>query len=173
MRARRIARIAGSIFAAAGFCALGSCSTGAFTPVLGEFPLNASHENVPLRFELSPEMLRRPVILDVRGAKNLEAMKTADAQVVLRIRNDGQHPVRIGVLASNGSPSSVDLPPGWMATAFTGSVSELITTSRQTGTFFATGDDPHVSMTAIFSNIAAFKRDMPLVVRMAPVVGPR
>jgi hypothetical protein len=147
---------------------LGSCSTGSFTSVLGEFPLNASHENVPLRFELSPEMLRRPVVFDVGSAKMLEALKTANAQVILRIRNDGQHPVRIGVLTGS-TPSFVDLQPGWMATAFTGSAAELIRAGRESGTVSASGEDPHISMTAIFSNIASFKRDVPLVVRMAAV----
>jgi len=168
MNCKRLARSAKRLLLAVIAAGLGSCSTGSITPVLGEFPLNRSHENVPLRFELPPEMLRRPIVLDVGSAKSLEALKAADAQVVLRIRNDGQHPIRIGVLASSSTPSFVDLQPGWMATAFTGPVSDLITAGRQSGTFSATGVDPHVSMTAIFSNIASFKRDVPFVVRLAP-----
>ena len=168
---RRIARAAQKLFLPAILAGLASCSTSSFTPVLGEFPLNRSHENVPLRFELSPDMLRRPIVLDVRGPKDLEALKAANAQVVLRIRNDGQHPVRIGMPGSGdgggNTVSSVELQPGWMATAFTGSAAELIMAGRQSGLVSATGDDAHISVTAIFSNIASLKRDMPFVVRMA------
>jgi len=45
--------------------------------------------------------------------------------------------------------------PHMVATVFAGPVGQLITTGRELGPFFVTGEDPHASMTLIFSNMAA------------------
>ena len=150
---------------ASSFC---SCSTGAFSHGFCEFPVSASVENVPLRIDLPPEKLRHRFALDVSNPKRFEDLKSANAQVVVRIRNDGKQPVQTGVLSGDAA-STADLPPGWMATVFAGSVGQLITTGRQLGPFFVTGQDPHASMTLIFSNVAAFKNDVSFVLRAAPL----
>jgi hypothetical protein len=171
MIVKRFERAALPLFLAAILSGLCSCSTGAFSHGFCEFPVSASVENVPLRIDLPPENLRRRFALDVSSTKRFEELKNANAQVVVRIRNDGKQPFQTGV-RNNDAPSVADLPPGWMATVFAGPVGELITTGRQSGPFFVTGENPHASMTLIFSNMASFKRDVSLVLRAAPSSNP-
>lgn len=167
----RLKRAALPLFLAAILSGLCSCSTGAFSHGFFEFPVSASVENVPLRIDLPPETLRHRFALDVSNPKRFEELKSENAQVVVRIRNDGKQPVRTGILIGDAA-STADLPPGWMATVFAGPVGQLITTGRQFGPFFVTGEDPHASMTLIFSSVAAFKDDVSFVLRVAPPASP-
>jgi hypothetical protein len=168
MIVKRLERAALPLFLAVIAGSLCSCSTGAFSHGFCEFPVSASVENVPLRIDLPPEKLRHRFALDVSSAKRFEELKNANAQVVVRIRNDGKHPFQTGIRTGD-MPSETDLPPGWMATVFAGPVGQLITTGREFGTFFVTGEDPHASMMLIFSNVASFKKDVSFVLREAPL----